>query len=101
MGAAVGGAMKFKGYGVIWNPKASRNLVNFRNVDVYETSDEYEISLLSIAQGVDIIEGEIKAPASGPDPEPTRKELLAKAKAQGVTGADRMSKAALAEALGS
>lgn len=83
--------MRFKGYGVIWNPKKSKTLVNFRNVDEYETSDEYEIELLMGAQGVESIGGEV-APAG-----PSRKELLAKAKELGVTGADRMSKADLAK----
>jgi len=39
--------MKFKGYGVVWNPQTNRRLVNFKDTPEYETNDPHEISILS------------------------------------------------------
>jgi len=39
--------MIFKGYGVIWNGKKNKTLVNFKNTPEYETNDPEEIEILS------------------------------------------------------
>ncbi len=51
--------MKFKGYGVVWNPKTNKRLVNFREMPEYETNDLYEIELLSACPHVTERSGEI------------------------------------------
>ena len=47
--------MIFTGHGLVWNPKKNKPLVNFKDVDNYETSDEYEIELLNGALLVECI----------------------------------------------
>ncbi len=39
--------MKFTGYGIIWNPKKNKALVDFKVTPVFESNDPYELSILS------------------------------------------------------
>lgn len=87
--------MVFKGIGLIWNPKTKRALVNFRHVDTFETNEESEIELLLKAEGISVLYD--KEPSKSV--EMTKKDLVLKARALGITGADRMSKSELTERL--
>lgn len=52
--------MKFKGYGVIWNPQKNKPLVNFKENPEYETNDPYEIDILLASDHVTESAGEIE-----------------------------------------
>lgn len=44
--------MIFKGNGVIWNPAKNRSMVNFNDVDEYNTEDLKEIEILKACGNV-------------------------------------------------
>ena len=48
--------MKFKGTGIIWNPSKGKVLVNFSDVDEYETDDKGEIAILDNCINVECID---------------------------------------------
>lgn len=86
--------MKFTGNGLIYNPKTKKIFANFNNFEEYETNDEDEIKYLKLAGCKSIGVAPVLK-----DKEPTKKELVAKAKEAGITGADRMSKEEIKSAL--
>ena len=86
--------MKFTGYGVVWNPKAKKVMVNFKETPEYDTNDPYEIDILSSCGSVSTDESVVDTTTCEtiePDPR-TRKQLVKDAKEAGIKGADRMSK---------
>lgn len=91
---AGGGYMTFRGNGVIWNPKKSRQLVNFRHVKMFDASDEYEIEILRFA-GCEPVEDE-----QGAYSDLTKADLVKIAKESGIKGAAQMKKADILERLG-
>ena len=91
----LGGNMTFTGKGVVWNPKKGAPLVNFKYTETYETEDKQEIDLLSQALGVHPV---FDKPEEAPK-KVTKADLVAEAKERGITGAERLSKAALQEKL--
>ena len=78
--------MKFKGYGVIWNPKKNKTLVNFRDNPEYETNDPYEIEVLSSSDHVTEQSGEIeiKETIVAEEKEMTKKEVMESLDASGI-----------------
>lgn len=48
--------MKFKGTGIIWDRNKNKTLVNFKNTEIYETTDKQEIEILTGCSLVEIVE---------------------------------------------
>ena len=84
--------MKFTGKGLIYDPKAGKVILNFKYIEDFETDDTHIIELLNKADHVVCIDDTINESVKETPKEPTRKELIEKAKEAGITGADRMKK---------
>jgi len=75
--------MKFKGVGVVWNKYKNKPLVNFKDIDVYETSDKNEIEILSNSLHIEIIDSEIIEISDEPKPM-TKNEVMESLDASGI-----------------
>jgi hypothetical protein len=83
--------MKFTGYGIIWNPKKNKRLVNFKETPEYETNDPYEIEVLSNSDHVtgqsgtiEIKETIVSKEVSDEEKEMTKKEIMESLDAGGI-----------------
>lgn len=78
--------MKFTGYGIIWNPKKNKTLVNFKENPEYETNDSYEIEVLSESDHVTGQSGaiELKKESVSEDSGMTKKEVMVSLDSYGI-----------------
>lgn len=87
--------MKFKGYGIIWNGKTNKTLVNFKTTPEYETNDPDEIEILSRSNHVTYKSGEIEVNKS----ERTKKEIINELSESGIEHDPRDKKEVLLKLL--
>ena len=90
--------MKFKGYGIVWNGKKNKVLVNFKTTPEYETDNVEEIEILSNCNHVTSKSSEIetKEPA---EKKITKKEIISALSEAGIEHDPREKKEVLLKLL--